>query len=66
MSRLTADQERRGGDGDSDGAEEDSVMWVNLAEGSWPVNAAPLGLFGLSGLSGLSCLSRLRTGLSGS
>jgi hypothetical protein len=63
MSRLTADQERRGGDGDPDGAEEDSVMWVNLAEGSWPVNAAPRGLFCLSGLS---CLSRLRTGLSGS
>lgn len=63
MSRLTADQERRGGDDDPDGAEEDSVMWVNLAEGSWPVNAAPLGLFGLSALS---CLSRLRTGLSGS
>jgi hypothetical protein len=63
MSRLTADQEGRGGDGDPDGAEEDSVMWVNLAEGSWPVNAAPLGLFDFSGLS---CLSRLRTGLSGS
>jgi len=48
MSRLTADQERRGGDGSPDGAEEGSVMWVNLAEGSRPVNAERRGLSGLS------------------
>jgi len=55
MSRLTADQERRGGDGSLDGAEEGSVMWVNLAEGSRPVNAER---------RGLSSLSLLRTGQS--
>ena len=54
MSRLTADQERRGGDGDPDGAEEDSVMWVNLAEGCEAVNDETLGRFCLSRLSGLS------------
>ncbi len=38
MSRLTADQESRGGDGDSGAGEEDSVMRVNLAEGCGAVN----------------------------
>ena len=41
MSRLMADQENRGGDGDPGDGEEDSVMGVNLAEGCWTVNAAP-------------------------
>jgi hypothetical protein len=41
MSRLIADQENRGGDGDSGDSEEDSVMGVNLAEGYGTVNAAP-------------------------
>ena len=38
MSRLTADQESRGGDGNSGAGEEDSVMRVNLAEGCGAVN----------------------------
>ena len=38
MSRLMADQENRGGDGDSGADEEDSVMRVNLAEGCGAVN----------------------------
>ena len=38
MSRLMADQENRGGDGDPGVGEEDSVMWVNLAEGCGAVN----------------------------
>jgi hypothetical protein len=33
MSRLMADQENRGDDGDSGTGEKDSVMPVNLAEG---------------------------------
>jgi hypothetical protein len=41
MSRLVADQESRGGDGDSGAGEKDSVMGMNLAEGCWGVNAAP-------------------------
>jgi hypothetical protein len=41
MSRLMADQESRGGDGDPGAGEEDSVMQVNLAEGCGAVNAAP-------------------------
>jgi hypothetical protein len=41
MSRLIADQESRGGDGDPGVGEKDSVMRVNLAEGCGPVNAAP-------------------------
>ena len=57
MSRLMADQESRGGDGDPGAGEEDSVMRVNLAEGCGAVNArdAQAGfscLFGLSGLFG--------------
>ena len=38
MSRLMADQENRGGDGDPGDGEEDSVMGVNLAEGCGAVN----------------------------
>lgn len=38
MSRLMADQESRGDNGDSCSDEEDSVMWVNLAEGCEAVN----------------------------
>jgi len=38
MSRLMADQESRGGDGDPDPDEEDSIMGVNLAEGYGTVN----------------------------
>jgi hypothetical protein len=38
MSRLMADQESRGGNGDSGAGEEDSVMRVNLAEGCGAVN----------------------------
>jgi hypothetical protein len=46
MRRLTADQEKRGGDGDSGAGERDSVMRVNLAEGCWAVNRKPwLGWF---------------------
>ena len=52
MSRLTADQERRGDNGDPGGAEMDSVMRVNLAEGCESVNDEKHGL------------SRLRTGQS--
>ncbi len=40
MSRLVADQESRGGDGDSGAGERNSVMGMNLAEGCWGVNAA--------------------------
>jgi hypothetical protein len=38
MSRLMADQENRGGDGDPGDGEEESVMGVNLAEGYGTVN----------------------------
>jgi len=38
MSRLMADQESRGCDGDPGAGEEDSVMRVNLAEGCGAVN----------------------------
>lgn len=41
ISRLVADQESRGDDGDSGAGERDSVMGMNLAEGCWAVNAAP-------------------------
>jgi hypothetical protein len=58
MSRLTADQESRGGDGAPGAGEIDSLMRVNLAEGCGAVNDER------RGLSGLSCLSRLRTGQS--
>ena len=59
MSRLMADQESRGGDGDPGVGEEDSVMRVNLAEGCGAVNAETLSLFCLSCLSGLSGWSGL-------
>ena len=60
MSRLMADQESRGGDGDPGAGEKDSVMRVNLAEGCGAVNdgTAQAGcscLFGLSGLSVVEC-----------
>ena len=35
-----ADQESRGDNGDSCSGEEDTVMWVNLAEGCEAVNDA--------------------------
>ena len=38
MSRLVADQESRGGDGDSGAGEKDSVMRMTLSEGSQAVN----------------------------
>lgn len=38
MSRLMADQESRGDNGDSCSGKEDSVMWINLAEGCEAVN----------------------------
>ena len=59
MSRPTADQENRGGDG-----EEDSIMGVNLAEGCGAVNgelaarSSLSGSFGLFGLSGCISLTR--------
>ena len=56
MSRLMADQESRGGDGDPVAGEEDSVMRVNLAEGCWAVNAAPRRLVSLVYLVCLVCL----------
>ena len=59
MSRLMADQESRGDNGDSCSGEEDSVMWVNLAEGCEAVNDETLGPFCLSRLAGLSGLSSL-------
>lgn len=60
MSRLVADQESRGGAGDSGAGETESVMRMNLAEGCRAVNAETLGLFCLSRLSGLwSLFSRL-------
>jgi hypothetical protein len=64
MSRLMADQESRGGDGDPGAGEEDSVMRVNLAEGCWAVNHETAVWdslscsFGLSGLSGYIRLTR--------
>jgi hypothetical protein len=39
ISRLVADQESRGGAGDSGAGETDSVMRMNLAEGCGAVNA---------------------------
>jgi hypothetical protein len=38
MSRLVADQESRGGAGDSGAGETESVMRMNLAEGCRAVN----------------------------
>ena len=59
MSRLMADQESRGGDGDPGAGEGDSVMRVNLAEGCWAVNAAPRRLVFLVYLVCLVCLVEL-------
>ena len=44
MSRLMADQESRGCDGDPGAGEENSVMRVNLAEGCGTVNDETHGL----------------------
>jgi hypothetical protein len=38
MSRLVADQENRGDDGNSGAGEKDSLMRMNLAEGCGAVN----------------------------
>ena len=59
MSRLIADQEIRGDNGNCGSGEEDSVMGVNLAEGCEAVNDETLGPFCLSSLSGLSGLQSL-------
>ena len=56
MSRLMADQENRGGDGDSGADEEDSVMRVNLAEGCGAVNGETRRLVSLVYLVCLVCL----------
>jgi len=45
MSRLTADQESWGDNGDPGSGEEDSIMWVNLAEGCGAVNDKTRRLF---------------------
>ena len=44
MSRLMADQESRGGNGNPGAGEEDSVMRVNLTEGCGAVNDETRGL----------------------
>jgi len=56
MSRLMADQENRGGDGDPGDGEEDSVMGVNLAEGCGAVNGETRRLVSLVYLVCLVCL----------
>jgi hypothetical protein len=56
MSRPIADQENRGGDGDSGDSEEDSVMGVNLAEGYGTVNDETRRLVSLVYLVYLVCL----------
>ena len=55
MSRLMADQESRG-DRDSCSGEEDSVMWLNLAEGCEAVNDETRRLVSLVCLVYLVCL----------
>lgn len=45
MSRLMADQESRGGDGDPGAGEGDLVMRVNLAERCGAVNDEAHGMF---------------------
>ena len=55
MSRLMADQENRGGDGDPGAGEEDSVMGVNLAEGCGTVNGERRRLVSLVYLVCLVC-----------
>jgi hypothetical protein len=59
MSRLMADQESRGGDGDPGAREEDSVMRVNLAEGCGAVNDETRRLVSLVYLVCLVCLVEL-------
>lgn len=59
MSRLMADQESRGGDGDPGAGEEDSVMRVNLAEGCGAVNDETRRLVSLVYLVYLVCLVEL-------
>ena len=59
MSRLMADQESRGGDGDPGAGEEDSVMRVNLAEGCGAVNDETRRLVSLVYLVCLVCLVEL-------
>jgi hypothetical protein len=59
MSRLMADQESRGGDGDPGAGEEDSVMRVNLAEGCGAVNEESRRLVSLVYLICLVCLVEL-------
>jgi hypothetical protein len=59
MSRLMADQESRGGDGDPGAGEEDSVMRVNLAEGCGAVNDETRRMVSLVYLVCLVCLVEL-------
>ena len=59
MSRLTADQESRGGDGAPGAGEINSLMRVNLAEGCGGVNAALRRLVSLVYLVCLVCLVEL-------
>jgi hypothetical protein len=62
MSRLMADHENCGGDGDPGDGEEDSIMGVNLAEGYGTVNATPQRVKREARESaGFSCLLGLRT-----
>jgi hypothetical protein len=56
MSRLMADQESRGDNGESCSGEEDSVMRVNLAEGCEAVNDETRRLVSLVCLVYLVCL----------
>jgi hypothetical protein len=56
MSRLMADQESRGDNGESCSGEEDSVMRVNLAEGCEAVNDETRRLVSLVYLVYLVCL----------
>ena len=56
MSRLMADQESCGGNGDTGAGEEDSVMRVNLAEGCRAVNGETRRLVSLVYLVCLVCL----------
>jgi hypothetical protein len=56
MSRLMADQESRGDNGESCSGVEDSVMRVNLAEGCEAVNDETRRLVSLVYLVYLVCL----------
>lgn len=59
MSRLMADQESCGGNGDPGAGEEDSLMRVNLAEGCGAVNDETRSLVTLVYLVCLVCLVEL-------